>query len=253
MGLPWISVFLTLFAAGSLLAVTSMPPAVIGPRFYRVIITTAMFLAVIAVLSSGVLAGDFGGARTWAAGYAAALAVYSMLVRVPLLPTSRPLLLALAAAGIAVAVAGLPDGGGIWGRLLASPASAAALGMALVAMLLGHSYLSSSNLSFDLLVDTCRVLIGTLAVRGLVSAAFFIPESGVLSSWMSGDVVLVLLVGVRYVVGIACAIVLAWMALACAKIRSNQSATGILYVAMGFVVMGELVAAYIMGDKGLAL
>jgi hypothetical protein len=252
MGLPWISIFLILFSAGALFAVTSVPPATIGARFYRLVATTAMFLAATAVMSSGILAGRWDALRWTAVAYAGALALFAVLVRVPIAPTSRPVYLSLAAAGIALAFAGLPEGA-VWGRLLACPTSAAAIGMALVAMLLGHSYLSSANLSFDLLIDACRLLIGALSIRGAVAVGFFLPEADVLSSWVSSDVVLVLLVGVRFAVGIACAIVLAWMALSCSKIRSNQSATGILYVALGFVVMGELVAAYLMTEKGLAL
>lgn len=252
MALPWISIFLILFSAGGLLSVTGISPAAVGPRFYRLVATTSMFLAVTAVMSSGILAGRWDAARWSAIAYAGTLVAFSVLIRIPVAATSRPVYIGLAAAGIALAYAGLPAGA-IWGRLLACPTSAAATGMALVAMLLGHSYLSSANLSFDLLIDACRLLIGAVTVRGALAAGFFLPEADILSLWASTDVVLVLLTVVRFAVGIAGAGVLAWMALACARIRSNQSATGILYVALGFVLMGEMVSAYLMAEKGIAV
>lgn len=252
MELPWISVFLILFSAGGMFAVASIPPAEIGSRFYRLVATTSMFLGVTAAMCSGILAGRWDAARWAAIGYAGVLVAFSVLIRIPVAETLRPAYIGLAAAGVMLAYAAMPEGA-LWGRLLACPASAAAVGMALVGMLLGHSYLSSANQSFDLLVDACRLLMGALAIRGALAAGFFLPEAEVLSAWASTDVVLVLLVAVRFAVGIVGAAVMAWMALACAQIRSNQSATGILYVALGFVVMGELVSAYLMTEKGIAI
>lgn len=252
--MPWISAFLALFGAGTLLAAAAMPPARVGAGFHRVCANSAMFLAVLAALTSGVLSADAARfqARWYVVGYAAALLAYSIYLRIP---SRRPLRTAnvlLAAAGVAIVYLGIAKGRS-WGLMASLPTSASVIGGALAAMLLGHSYLSGGAQSFEPLIDACRLLIGAIVVRGIVSAAFFAPEHETLSIWASRDMVLALLVGVRYVVGIGAALALAWMSLACARIHSNQSATGILYVVLGFAIMGELVAAYVMGEKGLAI
>jgi hypothetical protein len=120
-------------------------------------------------------------------------------------------------------------------------------------MLVGHSYLESGTLSFDVLINACRALGLAIVMRGVLAAATLAGELPRLEAWGAADPVLVLLAVVRFAVGIVCAIVLTWMALACARIRSNQSATGILYVVLGFVVIGELIAVYFGIEKGALL
>jgi hypothetical protein len=253
MDLPWISAFLLLFASGALMAGATMPVRVVGERFLRVNVMAAMVLAVLGGVSTALFpqTDTSAGSRHLAMAFGAAILLYAVAVRLPRIPPRRPLHLALAAWGAASVYASAPERS--WAVLVACPTAAAALGMALVAMMLGRSYLKARNPSFELLAGSCRILIAALLLRGIASAVFFIPASDPLSTWASEDPLLVLLVGVRYGVGTVCAIALAWMALACAKIRSNQSATGILYVVLGFVVMGELIAAYMTGAKGLAL
>lgn len=253
MNLPWIAVFLTLFASGTLLAAISVPPETIGSRFHRFCATTAMFLAVLAPFSAGVLETGVRGTKILSVIYAGALVAYAVAVRFPGFRWFRTAHGVLGAAGIIVALAGLEKTEPLFAYLISVPASAAVLGAALVAMMLGHSYLSAGNLSFDLLIRGCRVLLVALAVRGVSALAFFAPNTAVLTEWIDRDMVLALLVIVRFLVGIVSAIGLGVMAHACAKIKSNQSATGILYITVGFVMIGELVACYVMGDKGLAL
>jgi hypothetical protein len=47
--------------------------------------------------------------------------------------------------------------------------------------------------------------------------------------------------------------VFGWMAYSAAKIRSTQSATGILYVAVVCTILGELVSMILMQQTGLPL
>ena len=54
-----------------------------------------------------------------------------------------------------------------------------------------------------------------------------------------------LVMGVRVAAGIVLAVVLALMSLSCAKRHANQSATGILYVAVVFVLIGETISLYL--------
>ena len=54
----------------------------------------------------------------------------------------------------------------------------------------------------------------------------------------------------RVLAGIVLATALALMSLTCAKARSNQSATGILYVGVVFVLIGETVSMYLTLGQG---
>ena len=46
---------------------------------------------------------------------------------------------------------------------------------------------------------------------------------------------------------------LVWMTWRCVQIRSNQSATGILYVSLAFVLIGEIIAKYFLVSAHLIL
>jgi hypothetical protein len=46
---------------------------------------------------------------------------------------------------------------------------------------------------------------------------------------------------------------LGWMAWRCARIRSTQSASGILYVVVVFCFLGELTSLLLRGDPGVTL
>ena len=243
MSVSWISSFLLMFSGGTLLFTASVPRREIGARFYRVNAYVALFLAISAVLSSRKF-------DHWPMlSYAGAVLALSVLGQAGWFRAHVPVYVVLSAGAVAAAMAG----GFSWGGLVSTSLSSLVLGGGLVCMLLGHSYLESDNQSFDLLIDACRALLFALALRGAAAAAMFIPDAGRVAAWMDVDFVLVLFTIVRFLVGILCAGILAWMSLACAKIKSNQSATGILYVVLGFVIIGELVAAYIGMEKGVGL
>jgi len=57
----------------------------------------------------------------------------------------------------------------------------------------------------------------------------------------------------RVIFGFLAPAVFAWMALQCVRIRSNQSATGILYVTLAFVLIGELIALHFLVSRGLVI
>jgi hypothetical protein len=252
MVLPWISVFLLLFSAGTLLFTASVPLKEIGSRFYRINCIIALFLGVMAALTSGIL-----GKATWSAFwplfvYLGIVFAVSGLSGWPKFRGHVPVFLLLTAGALAVSMVGRTQTFTI-GALVQYGLSCYVLGGALVAMLLGHSYLESNTQSFDLLINACKALLIGLMIRGIASAVGFWPEVGRLDGWMNRDPVLVLLAVLRFGAGIVFSIVLAYMSLVCAKIRSNQSATGILYVVVGFVIIGELIAAYIGIQEGVLL
>jgi hypothetical protein len=128
---------------------------------------------------------------------------------------------------------------GAAGRL----ASAFLMGSTLTAMLLGHYYLTAPAMSIDPLKRFVRCMGWSLAVRALVALL-------ALGFWMSAPeasaTLSPLFLAIRWgmgVLGPAVATTLAWKTVA---IRSTQSATGILYIAMILVLFGELTAPLVL-------
>lgn len=238
--LPWITIFLLLFAAGNLLWVCTIPIQTIGQRFYRIGAYISLFLGLCAVFSTG-------GAALSLTVYAGACFVLSVLAAV-LSPMPVRVLCAIAgAAGLGIAMVALR---GSWLAVAMAVPTAVLLGGALQTMLLGHSYLNMANLSFGLLVDSSARLLVTTGARAAVSAVGTALAWSAFATWWDLDPVLVLFLVVRFLVGLIGVFGLTWMALVCAKIKSNQSATGILYVVVAFAIMGEAMACYLGVHKG---
>ena len=59
--------------------------------------------------------------------------------------------------------------------------------------------------------------------------------------------------GQRVLFGLVAPLTLSWMIWQTVKIRSTQSATGILYVAVVFVLFGELLSHYLLVSTGYPL
>ena len=174
---------------------------------------------------------------------------------------------ALALAGCGVAL--LAAGGELVDRptplpyrdLLAGVAlltSALLLGWSLVAMLLGHWYLVAPGLNFRHLVVFCTVLLGTVVLRLLTVGGTL------LLAWSVNELVephpFRILAGIqgqgmffwfRLLWGLAIPLALAAMSLHCARQRSNQSATGILYVLVVGTFIGEITAFYLAVTTGV--
>jgi protein NrfD len=133
--------------------------------------------------------------------------------------------------------------------------SAAFLGGACTAMILGHWYLVIPSLEVEHLQSIVRFHIASMVVRiAVVGAAVFTA----LAVWGSGPAVGVVnfqryitsVDGIffwqRVLFGLAGPVVLSYLTWETAKIRSTQSATGILYVDFFTVVVGEVLAKYLL-------
>ncbi len=131
-------------------------------------------------------------------------------------------------------------------------ASAALLGTAVTAMLLGHSYLIAPGMS---LAPLMRLLTALFVATGLR----MILAGWGLWSWTAGHSLVnwedetVLWLPVRWGLGFGGPLVLGWMARSAAKIRSTQSATGILYVVVIFAFLGELTSQLLLANTGYML
>lgn len=136
----------------------------------------------------------------------------------------------------------------------------AVAGAVLTAMLLGHWYLVNARLPFALLIRLCRLTLALVVVRAAFSAALACGAAGTAPAWdrvaefyRQGQMFEFLMPVVRVAAGIGLGAALAAMALSCAKIKSNQSATGILYVAVGILLIGEMAGLYLTFGAGVPL
>jgi protein NrfD len=133
--------------------------------------------------------------------------------------------------------------------------SAGLLGGACTAMILGHWYLVIPSLQVSYLQSIVRVHIGSLVARIVVvgAAIWFALATGYAANPVVGPTFRRYIMSVdgiffwqRVMFGLAAPAVLSYLTWETAKIRSTQSATGILYVDFFTVVVGEVLAKYIV-------
>jgi hypothetical protein len=162
--------------------------------------------------------------------------------------------------GIAGAIAGAlaigclaamlaPPTWGYPGELLALVAGTLALGAVSVSMVWGHWYLTEGSLPAWPLRDLAWILIGALVFQALVVAAnLIIPVRSTPTPANPVDVSLFAnpALYLRLGVGIVFPVILAVLSLKTTRIRAMQSATGLLYICMGAVFAGEVLAKGLM-------
>ena len=153
--------------------------------------------------------------------------------------------------------ASLPGIGRSWlaaGLLL----GALLFGAVVWAMNLGHWYLVSTSLPFGLLVRATEVF----ALLVLARAAFALVALGWAARLHAGpanEALANLLDPMRdgfffwsrVAWGLLAPLILAPFVVKTARMKSNQAATGLLYVGLVFVLVGELLAAYLTRRSGL--
>ena len=126
------------------------------------------------------------------------------------------------------------------------------------AMNLGHWYLVSKSLPFGLLVRATEAL-ALLALARTVLALVALGWLARTSRGPAGDALADLVdpmrdgffFGSRVLWGLAAPLLLAPFVVKTARMKSNQAATGLLYVGVVFVLVGELLAAYLTLRSGL--
>lgn len=131
-----------------------------------------------------------------------------------------------------------------WFVLANAFSSAALLGTMMSAMLLGHSYLIAPTMSIDPLLRMVQLITSSLLVR-LVVAGLLVA---VVLGWIGGSVTeppkrfwwFMLLA--RWGLGLIGPAVVALLVWQTAKLKSTQSATGILYVGVILTFFGELIS-----------
>jgi len=124
--------------------------------------------------------------------------------------------------------------------------SSLVLGLTLAAMLLGHWYLNAPGMELAPL----RRLIGSaalsIAVQMTVSG---IRLAGVISGGAEVSMNQLIFIVLRWSFGLLGVLALLWMAWRTLEIPNTQSATGVLYVAVIGVFVGELTAALLSAES----
>jgi hypothetical protein len=235
-----LSIFALRLAVGMTACLLLLSPAVVSPRFYRVHLLTALALAGVASVFAQV--GDgwlwFWTCSSVAMGLTLIGALAFSLERSP---GGRSLIVG-AALALAGALACVDAFHPAMARspvttALADFTSAAVLGTALSAMLMGHSYLIAPSMSLRPLLVLIAGLAISIAARMAVDAVGFWTAGHSIGSLDNEEKLFLL---VRWGVGFLGVLGLTWMAWQTARIRSTQSATGILYVVVIFCFLGEL-------------
>ena len=162
----------------------------------------------------------------------------------------------LAAAGLVLVAAAMSwGGGGLASALLIVELAALAVGLGGVwaSMVLGHWYLVTPKLPEAPLIRFARWLLLGL----LVQLALFLvwiatgagPEGAPAFAALVGP--WALFVWLRLLVGLVFPLVVSWAAIQTARTRSMESATGLLYINVGTIAAGTILAAGLYFGAGL--
>ena len=193
-----------------------------------------------------------------------ALAALALVYAVALLRGARWRWLGIGGSvvGLAVLAAGAaswsatPGGGGLdqpLQLLLQLVALAAATGGVWASMILGHWYLVTPKLPEAPLVRFARLLTLVVAGQVVLFVAWRLLGAGPGGepgfSALGGD--WALFVWLRLVVGLVMPLVISWAAIQTARTRSMESATGLLYIDVGLIAAGTILAAGLYFGAGL--
>jgi hypothetical protein len=130
------------------------------------------------------------------------------------------------------------------------------LGITHYAMLLGHYYLVVPKLTEKPLLVCLQIFWGIFLVKFLWSsitlsgATKYLVEGSMLGE---GFLFNWILVSMRALWGYGAMLVLSYFAWRLCRMRSIQSATGVLYIMVFFVFVGELISSYIYLKLGLCI
>jgi len=191
-----------------------------------------------------------------------ALAAFGLLAAAYVIALSRRRRAApIAFAGLGAAAATLVFGALAWGggTLLAVPlllqlaVLAIATGGVFAAMIMGHWYLVTPKLPEAPLILISRGLLAVVALQVILFAVWVSTGAGpggggpftvLVGPWA-------LFVWLRLIVGLLFPLVVSWAAVQTARTRSMESATGLLYINVGTIAAGTILAAGLYFGAGL--
>jgi hypothetical protein len=260
---------LTGLALGSYAAVVLLRRRTAATRGYLGFTTAcAIAFGVLAWASDRALPDTLGDSPvvvdgSWDGPRGAALAGFCILAAAGLVarrarPSTAPLVeLAALAAGVATLLFGaLSWGGQAVGSatlLLQLLIVSGATGGVFAAMILGHWYLVTPKLPEAPLILLARALLAVVALQVVLfwtwvalgaGPAGGAPFAALVGPWA-------LFVWLRLIVGLVFPLVVSWASVQTARSRSMESATGLLYIDVGSIAAGTILAAGLYFGAGL--
>ena len=228
----------------------------------------AIGFGILAWLSDGALPASLGDSPVivdpaWDSPRGTALAAFWILAIAGLLarrarPTLAPVVeLAALGAGVAALLFGALGWGGSALGTLALLVELVVLGVAtggvFAAMILGHWYLVTPKLPEAPLILLSRTLMVVIAAQLVLFVVWIAigagpagvaPFAALVGPWA-------LFVWLRLIVGLIFPLIVSWAAVQTARSRSMESATGLLYINVGTIASGTILAAGLYFGAGL--
>ena len=163
---------------------------------------------------------------------------------------------ALVASGGVLVLAALAWGGGQLGSvplLLQLTLLSAATGGVFAAMILGHWYLVTPKLPERPLILVSRALTLVVGAQLVLFATWIATGSGPAGGAPFAALVgpWALFVWLRLLVGLVFPLIVSWASIQTARSRSMESATGLLYINVGSIAAGTILAAGLYFGAGL--
>jgi hypothetical protein len=259
---------LTGLALGSYAGVVLLRRTSVTAGYLRFTAICALGFGVLAWLSDGALPASLGGSPVvvdpaWDAPRRAALLLFCVLVAAGLVagrfgqtPRRAVEWAAIAAASATLAFAALAWGDGSLGAialLVQLAVVSAATGGVFAAMILGHWYLVTPKLPEAPLILLARALLLVVVAQVVLFVAWVgtgagpadgTPFSALVGPWA-------LFVWLRLIVGLIFPLIVCWASVQTARSRSMESATGLLYINVGSIAAGTILAAGLYFGAGL--
>jgi hypothetical protein len=240
-----LSQFLLRLAFGLAIGMAITSPQKVYSGFFRNHLYVTLGLATLAALVLMRI-------NTSAAALAGAAAVLSFVGAASWLYEAKRLgiglIVAVAVCGLLAAALGASTMDAY--HALALVTSGLVLGITFAAMLLGHWYLNAPGMELEplrrLLVAAGVAIVAQMVVVGIGLAAAMSYEKHASVGWL-------LFVALRWSFGLFFVLGLLWMAWQTLKIPNTQSATGILYVAVIGVFIGELTGLLLSAESAYTL
>jgi len=163
---------------------------------------------------------------------------------------------ALSAAAAVLVCGALAWGGGTFGAvplLVQLVVLAVATGGVFAAMILGHWYLVTPKLPEAPLILIARSLLAVVGLQLLLFGVWVATGAGPAGASPFGVLVgqWALFVWLRLIVGLVFPLVVSWAAVKTARSRSMESATGLLYINVGSIAAGTILAAGLYFGAGV--
>jgi hypothetical protein len=238
------------------------------PGYLRFTLLCALGFGVLAWISDGALPASLADSPVvvdpaWDAPRRAALLLFTGLVAIGLVAgRAGPLAVrvvewsALLAATATLIFGALAWGDGSLGALallVQLAVVSAAIGGVFAAMILGHWYLVTPKLPEAPLILLARVLLAVVIVQVVLFCAWIAtgagpadvaPFSSLTGPWA-------LFVWLRLIIGLIFPLIVCWASVQTARTRSMESATGLLYINVGSIAAGTILAAGLYFGAGL--